>query len=301
MKFDVVVIGGGPSGLCAGIYAKRAGKSIAILEKYIAGGQLNQIDKIDNYLGFSKIDGMTLAQDFERHANDVGVQFIYDEVLNVDFDGDEKTIICRNSTILAKSVILATGSSPRKLNIDGEEEFLGKGVSYCAVCDGNFFKGKDVAVVGSGDSAFSEALYLSSLCNKVFLLTKSYLKMHNYTFDEISKRHNIMILNDAISQKIEGENVVEKLIYTKDEKLEEIPVSAVFVAIGREPNTEFLKQKITLNEKGFVIVDENMQTNIEGVFACGDVRNSKLKQVTTAVSDGAIAGVSACKYVDSLV
>ena len=297
MLYDVLVVGGGPAGITAAIYAQRAGRSVAILEKYIPGGQLNVISEIENYTGFDKIDGITLASKFAQHAKSLGVPIIMEEVIDFDFEGDIKKVICKKNTYEAISIVLAMGSHPRELKIEGEDQLKGRGVSYCAICDGNFFRGKDVAVVGSGDSAFSDALYLSQICNKVYILTKSTLKLHNYSEEEFKSMANVKILKGASSQSILGGEKVEKLVYFKDEKEDEIDVDAVFVAIGRTPETHMLEGKLELTDRGFIKSNAHMNTSQEGVFVCGDVRDGAVKQVAVAVGDGAIAGNEASKYV----
>ena len=297
MLYDIIIIGGGPAGISAGIYAKRAGRNVAIIEKALPGGQLVLIGQIENYAGFASIDGNELAYRFFEHAKSLDIPFISQEVIEYDFSKDIKLIRCNKDTFEAKSVILALGSHSRELNIDGEQRLKGRGVSYCALCDGNFFKGKDVAVVGSGDSAFSDAVYLSNICNKVYILTKDKLKLHNYAENEFDNKDNVFLLKNALSTMIEGEDKVEKLHYDMNGESKCIDVSAVFVAIGRRPDTGALQGKIDMNETGFIKTNNFMQTNIDGVYACGDVRDGGIKQIATAVGDGAIAGTEASKYV----
>ena len=294
--YDILIIGGGPAGITAGIYAKRAGRSVAILEKYVPGGQLNTIGEIENYTGFDKIDGATLAYNMYQHAKKVGVEFIIDEALEISLE-DEKKIIGRKGEYSAHAVILAQGCHTRELGIEGENRLKGSGVSYCATCDGNFFKGKDVAVVGSGDSAFSEALYLSALCNHVYLLTKPVLKLHNYAENELDGKENLSLLKGCLATHIEGEEKVEKLVYETDGTIKEIDVDAVFVAIGKRPDTSMLEGKLELDPLGYVKADARMQTSKEGVYVCGDLREGNIKQIATAVGDGAIAGTESAKYV----
>lgn len=294
--FDVLVIGGGPAGITAAIYAKRAGRNVAIIEKIALGGQLNIIGKIENYPGFSEILGPVLADEFAKHVNMLDIPVIYDDVTGVDFSDAVKVVNGANKTYEAYSVILALGSSYRELNIDGEKKFAGSGVSYCAVCDGRFFKGKNVAIIGSGDSAFSDALYLSSIANEVHIFSKDKLKLHNYTFFEAEQKGNIFIHEGSVSKKIEGELSVESLVYEKDGKKQKIKLDGVFVAVGRKPMTDMLEGKIDLNANGYIKTDDKMQTNIEGVFACGDVTDPIVRQISVAVGQGAIAGTEASRY-----
>ena len=295
--YDILVVGGGPAGVTSAIYAKRAGRDVAIIEKFVIGGQLSLIGEIENYPGFSSIAGDELAKDFRNHAKSLDIPFIYDDISDYDFAGEVKTVASKKKSYKAKAVILAMGSHPKELNIDGEKNFIGRGVSYCALCDGNFFKNQDVAVVGSGDSAVSDALYLSNICKNVYVLTKNQLKLNNYSEDDLSERENIKVLKGAISKQIEGDNKVQTLVYGKDGEESNLDVNAVFVAIGRKPDTDNLKDKINLNDRGFIETNDRMETSTKCVYACGDVRTSVIKQIPTAVGDGAIAGNEASKYV----
>ena len=218
MLYDVLIIGGGPAGITAGIYAKRAGRNVAVIEKFVPGGQLNMIGEIENYTGTGKIDGPILANQMYKHARQLEVPFIMDEIKEVDLLSKEKVLKGRKGEYKARSVILAQGCFTRELGIEGEQQFKGRGVSYCAVCDGNFFKGKDVAVVGSGDSAFSDALYLSALCSQVYLLTKGELKLHNYAENELEQYKNVSLLRGALSTKILGNESVQTLNFVQDGK-----------------------------------------------------------------------------------
>lgn len=295
--FDIIIIGAGPAGISAAIYAKRAGRSVAIIEKIAIGGQLNTIGEIENYAGFPSISGLDLSKQLSLQAERFDIPVIYDEIIESKLDGDVKVLKGKKKQYQALSVILALGSNSRELNIEGESNFKGSGVSYCAVCDGRFFGKKTVAVVGSGDSAISDALYLSSICSQIYLLTKSNLKLHNYSLNEVENKKNITILRGAISKRIEGDSTVKKLIYEKDEKEGSIDVEAVFVAIGRKPETEFLNGQIEIAETGYIKANDLMETNIEGVYACGDIVVSPIKQISIAVGQGAIAGNEASKYV----
>ena len=296
-SFDIVIIGGGPAGISAGIYASRAGRKVLIVEKFALGGQLNLIGQIENYAGFKSIDGFSLAGNFAEHAKSAGCQIESDEIVSIKKTAFGFSLTGTNGVYKAKAVILAQGCHPRLLKIEGEEQFKGRGVSYCALCDGNFFKGKSVAVVGSGDSAFSDAIYLASICKRVYVLTKEVLKLHNYSEDELSDKKNVTILKGALSKRILGQDKVEGLEYEMAGKTNKLSVDAVFVAIGRIPDTEMLKGLVELDTSGYVLADENMQTSLEGVFVCGDVRKGSLRQIATAVGEGAIAGTNASKYV----
>ncbi len=294
--YDVIVVGGGPGGITSAIYARRANKKVLVIEKFMPGGQVALIGNIENYTGFESIDGFELSEKFFKHANKLGVEFAFEEALSVDFAGRVKKVICNKHTYEGKSVVIALGSHTRNLEIDGEMKFKGKGVSYCAICDGNFFKDKRVAVVGSGDSAFSDAIYLSGLCEKVFVLTNEKLTLHNYAENEFDDKANVCLLRGAKAEKIDGKDHVESLVYTYQGKQESLEVDAVFVAIGRSPDTSMLKGQLELNEKGYIKCDKDMHTSCKGVFVCGDVREGSIRQIATAVGDGAVAGTEAMKH-----
>ncbi|MBO5394535.1 MAG: FAD-dependent oxidoreductase [Clostridia bacterium] len=297
MNYDVLIIGGGPAGITAAIYAKRAGRNVAVVEKYVPGGQLNMIGEIENYTGFSKIEGANLAYNMYQHAKNVGVTFIMDEAVELDLAGGKKIVKGKKGEYSALAIVLAQGCHTRELGIEGEQQFKGRGVSYCATCDGNFFKNKPVAVVGSGDSAVSEAIYLSSLCSHVYLLTKPVLKLHNYAESEIEQNKNITLLKGALSSRILGDEKVEKLVYIQNEEEKAVDVEGVFVAIGKRPDASLYHGKVETTTLGYVVADEKMQTSAEGVFVCGDLREGNIKQIATAVGDGAVAGNEASKYV----
>lgn len=301
MVYDILIVGGGPAGITAGIYAKRAGRKVAIIEKLAIGGQINLIGQIENYSGFASIGGGELAENFYEQVKSLNIPIINDEIIGYDLISNDKVLSGRKASYSAKAVVLALGSHPRELAIKGENKFKGQGVSYCTLCDGNFFKNKVVAVVGSGDSAISDAIYLSNICKKVYILTKKELNLHNYNLTDIEDKNNVEIIKGAISQEIIGENKIEMLSYFQEGQEKQIDVEGVFVAIGRKPQTEKLQGQIDLTDNGYIISDKFMHTNQEGVFVCGDVRDGIIKQIATAVGDGAIAGTEASKYVTFLV
>lgn len=291
--YDILIIGGGPAGITAGIYAKRAGKTVAILERFVPGGQVAQIGEIENYPAFPKINGFELANKFYEHAQKLDVPFLMEEVTKLDLSQKVKIVYTRKNVYKAKVVVLAMGCKTRELNIEGEQKFKGKGVSYCAVCDGNFFKGQTTAVVGSGDSAIGDAIYLSGICKKVYVLTKNGFKTTNHPVDELKKYKNVEVLDKAISGKILGSEKVESLEFVQDEKTKSIDVDGIFVAIGRTPDTAILEKQVALSEKGYIKVDENFMTSVDGVFACGDIVEGSIKQIATATGDGAMVATKA--------
>lgn len=296
-QLDVLIIGSGPAGLGAAVYAKRAGLRALVMEKEYRGtGQITESDQVDNYLGFSKINGYDLGEAFLKHAEELDVQF--QEGAADAFSKNKSGWSAHfedGRTIDAKTIIYCAGASHRRLGIDGEEEFAGKGVSYCAVCDGAFYKGKETAVIGGGDTALGDALYLSDLCDKVYLIhRRDQFRGAASTVQKLQEKENVEILTSAALSKIVGEQTVTAL-ELKDGR--SIPVNGAFVAVGMKPQTESLRGVVDLDEAGYVIADETGVTSAPGFFVAGDVRTKALRQVVTAVSDGANAAVSALEYI----
>ena len=288
MIYDTLIVGGGPAGISAAVYLKRAGKTVAIIEKFAPGGQLNMIDKIENYPGFVSVEGAELAVKFYEQARAFEIPFIYEDAKEYLFDGQVKKVVCSKHTYEAKTVVLALGSFTKPLSVTGEEKFKGRGVSYCATCDGHFFKGKVLAVVGDGDSALVDAMYLSALAKKVYLLCDQ-LRPVRVKESIISSKENVEILRGVKLQKIEGEGSVNGVVYADADGQKSLAVDGVFVAIGRAPDTTNLRGKLDINADGFIKTDSVMRTSVAGVYAVGDVREGSLKQVVTAAGDGAIA------------
>jgi len=297
--YDVVVIGGGPAGLSAALYATRAGLSCLVIESNITGGQMNETDIIENYPGIEEIQGAVLGERMKRHAEKFGAEFHTATVTEVDFSGQVKKIhLDDGRTVSSEVVIIATGASHRKLNVPGEREFAAKGVSYCATCDGHFFKGKKVALVGGGDTAITEALYLSNLASEVVVIhRRDKLRATKILQERAFKKENIKFVWNTIVKEIRGKDKVEELLLENKRTGEvfTLKVDGVFIAIGIVPNTDLFKGKVNLDSQGYIITDENMETNIRGVYAAGDVRAKRLRQVITAVSDGAIAASHAAE------
>ena len=295
--FDILIIGGGPAGIAAAIYAKRANKKVAVIEKLVPGGQVALIGEIENYPGFDKINGSDLSMKLFNHANRLGIEFIFDEAIKYDLKGKIKKVKCKNNEYEAYSVILALGSASKELNVAGEKEFFGKGVSYCAMCDGNFYKNKPVAVVGSGDSAISNALYLANICSKVHLFTKNELKLKVYKEEKALTVKNLILHRGAEISKISGKENVSSIEFIENNKEQSCNVDGVFVAIGRTPDTSALKGEIELDDKGYIVTTDNVKTSAQGVYACGDVVKGTLKQIVVASAMGAEAATEAIKYV----
>lgn len=303
-EFDVVILGGGPAGFSAGIYTARGNVSTAILDVSMLGGQPSNYLELENYPGFMKIGGFELMEKFEEHADMFGVQkFPMQEIEFIDLVSSPKIIRTKEAEFRTKSVIIATGAKPMKLGVKGEEEFIGRGVSYCAVCDGAFYKDKVVAIVGGGNSAVEEAIYLTKFASKVYIIhRRDELRADKIIQDRAAKNEKIEFVLNSVVCEIQGQDLVNNLILknTKTDEMFNLAVDGVFPYIGITPNVENISGQITQDKAGFIITDEAMKTSIDGVFAIGDVRNTPLRQVITAASDGAIAGVYAVKYIESL-
>lgn len=299
--YDTVIIGGGPAGYTAALYASRAGLDTLVIEKMSAGGQMALTGEIDNYPGFPEgVDGFTLGANMQAAAERFGAKTEYAEVLSLELAEKVKKIITSSKTVLAKTVIIATGAEPRELGIKSEKELVGKGVHYCAHCDGRFYKGKTVAVVGGGNSAVSDALYLSRLAKKVYLVhRRDTLRATKIYLDPLKRAENIEFLFDSTLVDIVAEPRVKqaKIKDLKNGKENYIDCDGIFISIGRTPTTAFLNGAVPLDPQGYIIADESTRTSVDGVFAAGDVRTKTLRQIVTAVSDGAIAASAAEEYI----
>ena len=297
--YDVVIIGSGPAGLSAAVYAKRAELNVVVIEKSsISGGQIVNTSEVDNYLGIYGVAGFDLAARFREHADKFGVEFVTDEVVNVE-DGKVKMVVGKKQNYRAKAVIIATGATYRKLNISGEKELLGKGVSYCATCDGAFFKGKEVAVVGGGDVALEDAIVLSRLCKKVYVIhRRNEFRAARQLQRKLHSLNNIEIVWDTVVDKILGEDKVEAVILSnkKTNTEKKLNLDGIFIAVGMEPNSEAFLDIVKMNESGYIVAGEDTNTSARGIFAAGDIRTKTVRQIITAVSDGANAISSVEKY-----
>ncbi|MDK2954013.1 thioredoxin-disulfide reductase [Kosmotoga sp. DU53] len=291
--YDILIIGGGPGGITAGIYAVQAGLDPLIIERALEGGQINNTEKVENWTGFPSISGMDLAEKMAEHARAFDVSFLNAEVVELEIEGEKKTVILDNGKkIQSRVLIIATGSNPRKLNVPGEAEFAGKGVSYCATCDGHFFAGKHIAVIGGGNSALDEALFLSKIVDKITIVQNlPKLTADKLLQERIKATGKVDFIFNTVVDRIEGSDKVERLILKNVEtgELSTLEVEGVFVFIGLVPNTGFLKGKVKTNDWGYIMTDEHMETNVPGVYAIGDVREKEVRQIVTAAADGAIA------------
>ena len=299
--YDVIIIGGGPAGYTAALYASRAGLDTLVIEKMGPGGQMALTDIIDNYPGFEEgIDGISLGMKMQAGAERFGAATEYAEVTSLELSDKIKTIETTSGKFLTRTLIIATGADPRKLGIDGEEALVGRGLHYCAHCDGRFYKGKTVMVVGGGNSAASDALYLSHLCEKVIVVhRRDTLRATKIYHEPLMSAPNVEFMwNSAIEDYIVDKKIVgAKVKNLQSGEVREVNFDGLFVSIGRKPATDLFGGQLALDGNGYIIADESTKTSIEGVYAAGDVRTKTLRQVVTAVSDGAIAADSAEQYI----
>ncbi len=296
--YDIIVVGGGPAGMTAAIYARRANKKVLVFEGKACGGQILNATEVDNYPGFESISGYDLSQNMYNQALKLGAEFKFEMVKKITKD---REVITDKGTYKAKTIILATGSENRKLNIPGEVEYIGKGVSYCASCDGNFFKGKDVAVIGGGNTALEDTNYLSGICNKVYLIHRNEsFRGDEALVDQVELDKNVEIIMNSNIVGISGDDVLNKItIKDKEENTRDIDISGLFVAIGQQPKNELFADIIELDEKGYIKTEDGVHTNQPFIYVAGDTRAKDLRQLTTAVSDGSIAATVAIKEMEA--
>lgn len=301
--YDMIIIGSGPAGLTAGIYGKRAGLSILVMEgSFIQGGQIVNTYEVDNYPGLPGISGMDLAEKMKDHLLAQGGKIVRGKVRSISLEGEIKIVHTKKEEYRAKTVVLAAGAVHRKLEVPGEDEFSGMGVSYCATCDGAFFKDKTVAVVGGGDVAVEDAIFLSRTCKKVYLIhRRDELRAAKVLQDALRNISNIELCWNRCVTEIGGGNQVEwiQTETTDTKQTERINVNGIFIAVGIIPDTGFIKDLIHLDTKGYVVAGENGQTNIPGIYAAGDIRAKQLRQIITAAADGANCVASAEKYLQN--
>lgn len=303
LSFDTVILGGGPAGFSAGLYAARGELSTAIVDVNMLGGQPSNYLELENYPGFVCIGGYELMEKFEEHADKFGInKFPMQEILSVDLISNPKVIKTKEYEFNAKTVIIATGAKPMKLGVKGEKEFVGRGVSYCAVCDGAFYKDKVVAVVGGGNAAVEEAIYLTRFASKVYLIhRRDELRADKIVQCRAFENPKLEFVFDSVVKEIIGEDCVKSLVLenVKSKETTNLSVDGVFPYIGNSPNVDNFTGQITQDSKGFILTDDTMKTSIDGVFAVGDVRVTPLRQVITAAADGAISAVYASRYIES--
>lgn len=300
--FDLMIIGGGPAGYTAALYGARAGLTVGLMEKLAPGGQMGTTDMVDNYPGFPEgINGFELAMKMKAGAERFGARTISAEVTGLELSGDIKTLQTPKEVYKARTVILATGAQPRELGLPRERELRGKGVSYCATCDGMFYRGKTVAVVGGGNTAVADALYLSRLCEKVYVIhRRDKLRAPQIQQQNLEMAGNVEFVWDSIVKELRFEERLTGLV-TEDKntgECRELSCAGVFIAVGQVPETELFKGQVQLDEAGYVSAGEDCRTNIPGVFAAGDLRAKPLRKIVTAAADGAVAATAAQEYLD---
>ena len=297
MIYDILIVGAGPAGLTAAIYARRAGKSVLILEKGTFGGQMTFSPKIENYPGFPVLSGMELADKMVEQALGLGAEIEIDTVLSLEDKGDTKLLHCEGGDFEGRSVIIATGAKHRLLGVPGEAELIGEGISFCAVCDGAFFEGKEVLVIGGGNSALQEAALLSQTCRSVIVVQNlAFLTGEKKLQELLFAKDNVDFIYSATVERFEKEGETIKTVISTDGKKKELFADGVFVAVGLAPDNEPFKDAVALDH-GYISSGEACTTNCPGVFTAGDCRTKQIRQIATAISDGAIAALAACSYI----
>jgi len=300
--YDVIIIGGGPAGLTAGLYTARSRLKSLLIERCFSGGQVMTVEWVENYPGFEDgISGVELSQRMERQVKKFGLETVHNTVREISLCGEGKKVVLENGEVFeTKALIITTGGNPKTLDIEGEEQYRGRGVSYCATCDGAFFKGKKVAVIGGGNSAIEEALFLTKLAESVSIVHRRDQLRATKVLQERAFAHpRIHFIWNSLVEKIEGDRTANALVLknVKTGEFSRLVVDGIFIYVGYNPNTGFLKGLVKLDDDGYIITDEEMSTSVPGIFAAGDVRKKSLRQITTAVGDGAVAAVSAEKYI----
>lgn len=300
--YDIVIVGAGTAGMSAAIYGVRSGKKVLLLEEKNYGGQIVNTPEVENYPGIIKTSGFEFATNLFNQAKSLGAEIKYEKALKIEDNGTLKTIVTNKNTYEAKTVIIATGAKNRQLRLENEKKLIGSGVSYCATCDGMFFRGRNVAVVGGGNTALEDAMFLSNYCNKVYIIhRRDKLRGEDKIAKAISEKENIQLVWNSNVIKILGENQVEGITVKNsvDGSEKNIKVSGLFIAVGQEPDNYDFQSVIKLDEKGYVIAGEDCRTETNGIFTAGDCRTKSVRQLTTAASDGAVAAIGACEYIDT--
>ena len=300
--YDIIIIGGGPAGLTAAIYGKRAGKSVLVIEKETFGGQITFSPKVENIPGFMPLSGNEFAEKLVEQALALGADGEMTKAEKIK-NGKIKTVVTEDGDFEGKAVIIASGAKHRLLGAKGEQNFIGEGISFCAVCDGAFYKGQEVAVIGGGNSALQEALLLSDLCKKVTVVQNlDFLTGEQALIDQLDARENIEVITGTVVESFDGQDELSAITLKslKDGAFSSLSVNGVFLAVGLEPQNEPFGALAGLDERGYIISDERCKTKTDGIFTAGDCRTKKTRQVTTAAADGSIAAIAACEYIDNL-
>lgn len=300
--YDIIIVGAGTAGLTAAIYARRASKKILVLEAKNYGGQIINTLDIENYPAEPHISGFDYATKIYNQAKDLGAEIVFEKVISINNKKDYKEITTNKNTYKSKALILATGSDNRKLGIEKEKDFIGKGISYCATCDGAFYKGKNVAIVGGGNTAIDDAIYLSDVANKVYLIhRREEFSAEQVLIDSLKEKKNVEIIYSSNITRIIGDKKLEKIEITNTKgDTKEIEIDGLFIAVGRIPENENFSKIINLDKFGYVVASEDCKTNVDGIFVAGDCRTKKVRQLVTAASDGAVAAMNAISYIRNI-
>ncbi|MDD7403438.1 MAG: thioredoxin-disulfide reductase [Butyribacter sp.] len=300
--YDIIIVGAGTAGLSAAIYSLRAGKSVLVLEQQPSyGGQIVNASKVENYPGIPEISGFEFAKSLYEQAVGLGAEVIFQKVIRIEEQAPNKVVCTEKDSWECKSIILATGAKKRPLGVPGEETFAGKGVSYCATCDGMFFRGKEVAVAGGGNTALEDANFLANYCSKVTVIhRRDTFRGDKKSLMRLQAKQNVTFLLDSEVVELLGENMLSgiKVRNKKNGKVTEVPVSGLFIAVGQMPDSEVFSDQVETDQLGYIVANEDCKTNKEGIFVAGDCRTKTVRQLTTAASDGAIAGIAACEWCD---
>ena len=298
--YDIIIIGAGPAGLTAAIYARRANKNVLVLEAKNYGGQIINTPSIENYPAAAHISGFDFATNLYNQVTELGAEIKFEKVTSIKLNNNIKIVETTDNKYEGKTIIIATGADNRKLGIEKEDEFVGKGISYCATCDGSFFKDKAVAVVGGGNTAIEDAEYLSDIVNKVYLIhRRDEFRADSVSINKLKEKNNVEFILNSKIKKLNGSEMLESIeVEDNNQNIKTIPITGLFIAVGKIPENENFKEIINMDDKGYIISDELCHTNIDGIFVAGDNREKSLRQLVTATSDGAVAATEAIKYIN---
>lgn len=301
--YDIVIVGGGTAGMTAAIYGLRAGKKVLLIEGTTFGGQITLSPHVENYPGIAEVSGSEFATAMAEQVSALGAELEYTKVKAVRKDGGNKIVVTEGSEIPCRTVILATGVSHRHLGVPREEDLVGAGVSYCAVCDGAFFRGSDVAVVGGGSTALQDAVFLSEYCSHVYVIhRRDEFRGEKHLVEALGARDNVTFVLDSVVSEIKGADVVESIsvLNKKTGGISELEVEGIFIAVGQKPNNDPFEDIVKLNEEGYILAAEDCMTSCPGIFAAGDCRTKEVRQLTTAAADGSVAALAACRYIEEM-
>lgn len=298
--YDIIIVGAGTAGLSAAIYARRAGKSVLLMEEMMYGGQIVNTPEVENYPGIQSISGFEFATNLYQQAMNLGAEIEYQKVTGIRTEDGRKIVLAGEQEYECRSIILATGAKNRMLGIENEAEMTGKGISYCATCDGAFFGGKDVAVIGGGNTALEDGLFLANLANKVYIIhRRNEFRGEAARLEALRQKENVEFILESTVTKLNGEDALEsvEIVHVRTQERRVLPVSGLFVAIGQVPENKAFADVVDTDEIGYIVATENCRTKADGVFTAGDCRTKNVRQLATAAADGAIAGLAACEYI----